>query len=205
MDSSIYFLWKRVETQENHGRGGEEIEHPSIHSSNENPSICNWQNFVSVISLIRSFLQRFSLEIAAYSICSMSSLVISSTLDLFVSNRIFLILLPVLDLVSCLTRLRSCLGNILLDFSIWRMKDKNLLMRIFLRWICSDIGSTKLIKTDKDWLNHFVKLPPQAKPGSWLYFCVVTTRTRRTPTQIHLEGTVLGFWSFACGPQLPKE
>jgi hypothetical protein len=35
----------------------------------------------------------------------------------------------------------------------------------------------------------FVKLPPKAKPGSWLYFRVVTnitavTRTRRTLTQI---------------------
>jgi hypothetical protein len=29
MDSSIYFLWKGVKSQENHGRGEEEIEHPS--------------------------------------------------------------------------------------------------------------------------------------------------------------------------------
>ena len=41
----------------------------------------------------------------------------------------------------------------------------------------------------------FVKLPQQAKPGSWLYFCVVTTTTTRTRTltQILQEGAVLGF------------
>ena len=58
----------------------------------------------------------------------------------------------------------------------------------------------------------FVNLPPQAKPGSWLYFHVVTRtrrRRRRTLTQILQEGTVKswkrpnfnvfqikGFWIF---------
>ena len=84
-------------------------------------------------------------------------------------------------------------------------------VRVFHAYVSQQVHPSNILLSQSFYLTFsflliqiIVKLPSQAKPGSWLYFRLVTTTTT-TLTQILPERVVLALWNFACGPQLPQE
>ena len=109
----------------------------------EKPSTSSFPFLIWTISLITLVFHLSSSMMGWYLISKISVDLRCSTWSFCVWSRIFLRLLPVVDLTSLLMMFNICFGSCFWDLRICSTKFRNLFMRIILTCLVSVIGSIR--------------------------------------------------------------